>query len=154
MIESFRKEALKNLTAQSALYLLSFWSTQILNYITALTIIFTGYYPYYIHISGLCSSSFQGVVLLLVYFRLEAKTSSAKTGIETCEATRDSAQIQQNDSGDIRLTVADIRETARAERKPVKYSFNIFDGTPDESSPWAKFLNPGDESEDEYENDY
>jgi len=158
MIESFRKEALKNLTAQSALYLLSFWSTQILNYITALTIIFTGYYPYYIHISGLCSSSFQGVVLLLVYFRLEAKTSSAKTGIETCEATRDSAQIQQNDSGDIRLTVADIRETARAERKPVgathKYSFNIFDGTPDESSPWAKFLNPGDDSEDEFENDY
>jgi len=157
MMESFRKKALKKLTAQSAFYLLSFWSTHIMNVITFIFFIITGYYQIHLHILGLCSASFQGVVLLLVYFRLEAMKIDAKTGIENGETTRDNTQIQQIDAGGTRLTVADIRVAAEAERKSVdsslKYSFNIFDGTPDESSPWANFLNPGDDFEDEFKDD-
>jgi len=62
-----------------------------------------------------------------------------------------------------RLTVSDIRlnakrkaeiEDAVAEDDDLlaeSYCFNIFDGTPDEASPWAQFIDPDSDNEDDDE---
>mmetsp|Transcript_32993 Transcript_32993/g.43971 ORF Transcript_32993/g.43971 Transcript_32993/m.43971 type:complete len:440 (-) Transcript_32993:168-1487(-) len=153
MIESFRKRALKDLSAQSGLYLLSFWSTHIIGYVYFSFYLITGKFSDDISILSGCCTSVQGVVLVLVYFRLEAKT--ANRGDVACKVHSAEVERQQGDSGNNKFTVSDIRESARCykPRESIgserKYSFHIFDGEADESSPWAKFLNPDDDSEND-----
>mmetsp|Transcript_35443 Transcript_35443/g.47575 ORF Transcript_35443/g.47575 Transcript_35443/m.47575 type:complete len:437 (+) Transcript_35443:112-1422(+) len=154
LIESLRKRALKNLTAQSGLYLLSFWSTQALGYISFGYHLITGKWSYSLAIAGICCSSFQGVVLMLVYFRLEAKEDA----VAVCDLPEGETEDGQRAKANAKVTVADIREAAkntkpRSWRSSLsssrRYPFNIFDGQVDESSPWAKFLNPDSDSEDD-----
>jgi len=151
-IEEFRKAALKDISAQSGLYLLSFWSTQIVNYVVYVRKIYSSKFSYDLAIAATSFSSIQGVVLMLVYFLLEAKKDvplgAAPLGYQ------DDASSKAN------LTVESIREAAKnvghRRRKSSasassgrRYSFHIFDGEADESSPWAQFLNLDDDSEDD-----
>ena len=55
------------------------------------------------------------------------------------------------------LTVEDIRSSAErtirssaeeTDDRRVSYMFNIFDGAPDEDSPWAKYINQDDDYSD------
>jgi len=156
IIETFRKRVLKDLIAQSSLYLLSFWSTQIFLYISHGYHLITGKDSYDLVIAGVCCSSFQGVVLMLVYFQLEAK----KGDVAVCEGPGGEIRNYQGAKDDTNLSVRDIREAAKRTRNRLrswksslssqrKYSLHIFDGEVDGSSPWAKFLNADDDSEDD-----
>uniref|UniRef100_A0A7S1Z7N8 G-protein coupled receptors family 1 profile domain-containing protein n=1 Tax=Ditylum brightwellii TaxID=49249 RepID=A0A7S1Z7N8_9STRA len=152
VIDKFRKAALKDLSAQSGLYLLSFWSTQIVNYSHFVYDISTGKFSYDLAIAATSFSSIQGVVLMLVYFRLEAK-KDVPLGVILGG--------HQDASFKVNTTVESIREAAKnggqRRRKSAasstssgrRYSFHIFDGEADESSPWAQFLNPDDDSKDD-----
>jgi len=155
MIESYRKRALKNHTAQSGLYLLAFWSTHIIGWFYYFYEIVTGNVSYNLTILSNCCFSFQGVVLMLVYFRLEAKK-----GVADCKVQRGTGESFKGDPNDAKLTVADIRysitqytprENSCSEEH--ECSFNIFDGQTDGSSPWAKFLDPDEDSEDDFKDD-
>jgi len=151
VIESYRKKALKELTAQSALYLFSLWITHILGYMSYGYELATGVFSYDITIVGNCLASFQGVILLFVYFWLEGKKRTV-----VCDPPKDEAGSHQVNFSNAKLTVADIQERAKHYIKSStvpstssRFSFHIFDGEVDESSPWAKFLNPDDYSEDD-----
>eukprot|EP00957_Ditylum_brightwellii_P032193 2440649-Ditylum_brightwellii.AAC.1 len=96
---------------------------------------------------------------MLVYFRLEVK-KDVPLGV--------ALGGHQDTSIKVNTTVENIREAAKnggqrrrkssatARRKSSvtassgrRYSFHIFDGEADESSPWAQFLNPDDDSKDD-----
>mmetsp|Transcript_15532 Transcript_15532/g.22295 ORF Transcript_15532/g.22295 Transcript_15532/m.22295 type:complete len:171 (+) Transcript_15532:642-1154(+) len=108
---------------------------------------------YNLNIVGLAFTSSQGVFLMLVYLRLEGNEATTDD-----DAPEVKVESREGGTGVTKLTVADIREAAmhaklkRTIREPKKYAFSIFDGSVDESSPWAQFLNMDDESEDELEN--
>jgi len=115
-----------------------------------------------------CIFAFQGFVFTVVYFVLQTigrpkidiqpKESQVRTtNITTMSSTASGCRSQQ------RLTVSDIRlnakrkaeiEDAVAEDDDLlaeSYCFNIFDGTPDEASPWAQFIDPDSDNEDDDE---
>ena len=41
-----------------------------------------------------------------------------------------------------------VAESNTVQKRPSQIRFSVFDGSPDETSPWAKFLDP-----DEYDNE-
>jgi len=155
IIETFRKRALKDLTHQSSLYLLSFWSTQIIAYIHYGYHLITGKGSYSLGIVGRCCLAFQGVVLMWVYLQLEAKKGTTEVHEALGVENENNSQGAMDNTN---LTVTNIRKAAKNTKQrssrisfssQEKYSFHIFDGEVDESSPWAKFLNPDDDSEDD-----
>ena len=72
--------------------------------------------------------------------------SSISTNQVTVESIRNSAQRRSTDVED-ELGVDEEKSNEKDVRK--RYTFNIFDGTVDESSPWAKFLNEEYDDDDE-----
>mmetsp|Transcript_36788 Transcript_36788/g.49243 ORF Transcript_36788/g.49243 Transcript_36788/m.49243 type:complete len:403 (+) Transcript_36788:94-1302(+) len=155
IIEEYRRKILKEFTAQSCQYLAFFWTTQIVAFIAYGHRFITNQPNYNLYIVGIVFTASQGLILLFVYLRLEAKKDAELGGAPLGEVKN----LREGAPGDAKVTVADIREAAKhpkqkniREQLKKNYSFSIFDGTVDESSPWAKFLNSDDDSEDELEN--
>merc|ERR1712029_181551 len=89
----------------------------------------------------------QGFILSIVYFALErmGKRSMAEEGLQLVSLASTGTQSQ--------LSVSDIRHNARTKRQAgeddneplLPCTFHIFDGTPGEDSPWAKFFEEEDD---------
>ena len=93
-----------------------------------------------------CLDALQGFIFAMVYFTLQ-RLGTAK--LECVPSSRPGLERQ--------LTVGDIRSSAEKKAKcgseetyhrRENYTFNIFDGTPDEESPRARFIEPTDDCSD------
>lgn len=142
--ESARKNMLQSVTKQMAIYLFSFWFTWIFLLSHVIYRSVTGRILYNFVIFANCIYRLQGFVFASVYFLLD-RVSKVRVSL--------SAEKQSNTGG--HLTVEDIRESARISSERCeseveeshedskghrRIAFNIFDGEPDEDSPWAQFF--------------
>ena len=154
--QAARKEMLNSIRKQITLYLLAFWSTFVLGLASnAYKIITEGSMLYNLHLLATSIFAFQGFLFMVVYFTLE-KIGTPK--VECLPHLQSSKRMTQNS------TVHDIR--TNAERKSVEQHgtgkrgsgsssrrdscvYNIFDGTPDMDSPWAQFIDPDSDNEED-----
>lgn len=147
---SAEKEMMHSIAKQMSLYLFSFWVTCLPGLIHIFYQNKTGEILYWLSTLGNCLFAFQGFVFALVYF------ASQRLGKPTVVSLP--AATPRPGLGRRQPTVRDIRENARlsalnmqiaddSERRGSSSScaFSIFDGTPDEDSPWAKFIDEDDD---------
>jgi hypothetical protein len=155
--ESAKKEMMRNVAKQIYLYLFAFWFTWVFSLISVMYKMVNGHILYNLHIFANVVYPLQGCVFAVVYFSIERmsrlKTSDIfvpKTANSTNQLTvqciRNSAQRSSTDLED-ELGGDEEKSNEKDDRK--RYTFNIFDGTVDESSPWAKFLNEEYDDDDE-----
>ena len=106
----------------------------------------TGKILYELLIFANCLDALQGFVFAMAYFTLQ-RLGTPK--LECVPSSRPGPKRQ--------LTVQDIRSSANKKAKfglgetddtRENYTFNIFDGTPDEDSPWAKYIYQDDDYSD------
>jgi len=92
---------------------------------------------------------------MVVYFTLQ------KMGRKRTKWDYSNNNILSSDKYGHGLTVSDIRSNAQRrsendnedatnseESLEESFNFNVFDGTPDPDSPWARFFDQGDQSDD------
>lgn len=137
---SAQKQMMKSVSVQISVYLFSFWLTWIFSLTHEIYKITTSQLQYGLLILGNCMVASQGFVLAIDYFLLQRL---GRLRVE-CDVTSSRSKQRPED-----LTVEDIRLSVerKAEAgseviddKRESYAFNIFDGVPDEDSPWARFL--------------
>lgn len=151
--ESARKGLLQNAARQMSLYLFSFWFTWVFSLVCgAYQTLSGGAILYNCLIFAHCINASQGFVFAVVYFMLERMGTPQIHSIPSLAS-------EPGRNGTVhptQLTVIDIRVNAMRKSEAClqesteskrSFVFNIFDGVPDEDSPWAKFLNE-DEDED------
>eukprot|EP00579_Thalassiosira_antarctica_P023224 CAMPEP_0201987662 /NCGR_PEP_ID=MMETSP0904-20121228/91915_1 /ASSEMBLY_ACC=CAM_ASM_000553 /TAXON_ID=420261 /ORGANISM="Thalassiosira antarctica, Strain CCMP982" /LENGTH=328 /DNA_ID=CAMNT_0048541783 /DNA_START=183 /DNA_END=1172 /DNA_ORIENTATION=- len=138
--EHARKQMIRSIANQISLYLFSFWFTFVPRMISFVYRILTGNIIYELLIFANCIFALQGFIMAMVYFTLQ-RLGTPKV---ECGPSSSSAGLRRE------ITVQDIRSNV-AERKAkvgseetddrrVSYMFNIFDGAPDEDSPWARYI--------------
>jgi hypothetical protein len=107
-----------------------------------------------------CIYRLQGFVFAVVYFLIERMSRLKTTDLFASSANKPLAAKNQITVDAIRAnaerrltqpTESEVEENNNDRGKNTRYTFNIFDGNPDENSPWAKFLN-GDYEEDASQN--
>ncbi|KAL7540566.1 hypothetical protein ACHAXR_010214 [Thalassiosira sp. AJA248-18] len=160
-----RKELLTSVSRQMSLYLFSFWFTWVFNLAHAAYQTLTGgKILYNLLIFAHCIHSSQGWVFAIVYFTLERMGTPKVECIISPSAQRSPAS-----NGGIRhqLTVEEIRSSAQgrsevgniqdsivsSSRRRSSFVFNIFDGTADPDSPWAKYVDGDYDSVEENGNE-
>ena len=108
--------------------------------------ILTGKILYELNTFANCMAALQGFVFAMVYFALQRLGTSK---VECVPSSRPRIRSE--------LTVEDIRSSAERKLKSgmeetddrrESYTFNIFDGAPDEDSPWARYINQDDDYSD------
>lgn len=141
--QSARKQMMQSVGKQICVYLISFWFTWVFALIHTAFEIFTGELNYGLLILSNCLFASQGIVFAGVYFSLQR---FGKPKIDC--VSQNSMPIQRR----CHLTVLDIRQNAESsnglectETRRESCMFNVFDGEPDEDSPWAKFFQDEDE---------
>jgi len=150
--EKARKEMMHSVFLQVSVYLFSFWFTSVLAISVTLYQVLTGVLIYNLTILGVCLFTLQGFVFMVVYFALQKMGERSKREyLETNALSSRGFQSQ--------LTVSGIRSNAQRRtenptgdttgRLAERFSFNIFDGTPDPDSPWAMFFDQDNDSGDE-----
>ena len=150
--EAFRKQMMQNMYKQVSLYLLSFWFTWMFGAIHFVYKTLSGDPAYGLHIFANCIFAFQGFVMMMVYFTLQ-KMGRPKVDIKQESSFPRPGYTKQ-------LTVQDIRASAAGKSEGMSseviseslkssFNFNIFDGTPNEDSPWAMFIDPDTDNEEE-----
>ncbi|KAL7541198.1 hypothetical protein ACHAWF_006877 [Thalassiosira exigua] len=130
--ETARIRMLKDVGLQTGLYLLSFW----FGYVPYVADFFlrhtTGKLSYGLVITSQCVLSFQGFIIMVIYFVLQRKPEE-KSLIPTRHLGVEAS-----------VTVSRIRANAANPKRPSEsstvFSFRIFDGTPVEDSPWLEYL--------------
>jgi len=170
--ETARREMMQSIYRQISIYLGSFWFIWVPGLISNVYTILTGDMLYNLQIFCNCIFAFQGFVFTVVYFILQTigrpkiniqptESQVRTTNITTMSTSTSGCRSQQ------RLTVSDIRLNAKRKAEiedaavedgvasddllAESYCFNIFDGTPDEASPWAQFIDPDSDNEDDEE---
>mmetsp|Transcript_6857 Transcript_6857/g.11165 ORF Transcript_6857/g.11165 Transcript_6857/m.11165 type:complete len:278 (+) Transcript_6857:2-835(+) len=143
--ENVRKQMMRRIAIQISLYLFSSWFTFVPTLIAFVVKIMTGKSLYNLMIFANCIFALQGFIMAVVYFSLP------RLGTYTLEGVPTTTPGLRDD----RLTcVRDIRKSANEKKTPdppltddmrESYAFNIFDGVPDEDSPWAQFFDEDDE---------
>jgi len=146
MREQARSQMLKSMAIQMSLYLFSFWFGWGPGFGVILYEMITGEILYGLAIFTNCLQAMHGFVFAGVYFTLPILVARKQK----------LSLIEPKSNAPRERTVEDIRADAARETLPdpglaqrrtqrVSYIFNIFDGTPDEDSPWAKFHEVDDE---------
>lgn len=150
MRESSRKQMMRSALVQLSVYLFSFMLTWVLPSILMVRYLITKEVIYDLHILANSLHAIQGLVFAAVYFILQRlgerrvilhlpPNASPTTGQLTVADIRASARMKiEKSSGDI---------NGHSSRESI--SFSIFDGVPDEDSPWAIFINASDEDEED-----
>ncbi len=156
IIEAARKKMLRDVMMQIALYLFSFWGTYVLGLIHFVIQTITGEIPYNLLIVSNALVYSQGFIVMLVYFQLQRMTKNGDSmhrAQEVCEGrNRDTVQtIRTRASSGIGAENV-IQATNRRQSNEVVFS--IFDGTPDETSPWAKYIDQDTLEDDEFVAEY
>lgn len=151
---SARKKMMQDVRKQISLYLVSFWIAYICPLANGFVEIATGSPHTTLMIIGNCLSAFQGSVVAMVYFTLQRMTN-APTQLTALTYTSDIAERRKQ-----HLTVSKIRTTVES-RDPAlgdnleevpqhgSFIFFIFDGTPTDDSPWAKYIDQDDFDDNE-----
>lgn len=151
---SAKKEMMWSVGKQISAYLLSFWLTWIFSLAhAAYQILSSGEILYDLQIFANCMYASQGFVFAFVYFIVDRMGKPKVNCLPSSDAGPGARR---------QLTVMDIRLSAQrkpeispemgsSSRRSNSILFNIFDGVPDEDSPWAKYLNGeyGDDSDEE-----
>mmetsp|Transcript_8886 Transcript_8886/g.16349 ORF Transcript_8886/g.16349 Transcript_8886/m.16349 type:complete len:393 (+) Transcript_8886:88-1266(+) len=140
IIEDARKRMLRDVLLQISLYLLAFWFTYIFNLIQFVVQKITGESPYNFWIFANTINYSQGTILMLVYFQLQRMTNLGVRSLpETpvCQGRNRETDLQAIRS---RASTRMIFDGVDTEQCKERASFSIFDGTPDQSSPWAKYI--------------
>jgi len=167
--ESARREMMSSVAKQISLYLLAFWSTFVLSLIHfAYQIISDGELLYDLLIIANCIFAFQGFIFMIVYFELERiGTPKVEPFLQSERLTQGMSVTGERTSRLVNgqhPTVRDIRSNAKrktedgvdeviSSRRRSSLVFNIFDGTPDAESPWAQFIDPDSDDDEESDND-
>ena len=128
-------------------YISAFWFTYLCSLIYFVHLTKTGEVIYNLLIVAVCTFACQGLILTLVYFGLE-KISTPKE-VTNLQNNLSIVQARGPTVKDIRANVQakEVEEDGgdgtrmRSSRRMRRSStFSIFDGKPDEDSPWAQFL--------------
>lgn len=149
VMESARKSMLRDTVIQICRYLFSFWITYIFSVAQVLLNLSTGQMHYNLTILANILYLSQGFIMAVVYFQPQ-KISLRKVQVNPlpCEHLKNDAagRLKKHQ------TVVDIRANAEASsskgsdkslsddvvERPIRFS--IFDGTPDDDSPWAMYF--------------
>mmetsp|Transcript_8981 Transcript_8981/g.20253 ORF Transcript_8981/g.20253 Transcript_8981/m.20253 type:complete len:399 (-) Transcript_8981:112-1308(-) len=142
--ELARKQMMANIQHQIYVYLFSFWFTYACTLIDAIHLALTGEILYNLHILADCIFASQGFVLTIVYFTLQ-RMSTPKV-VDDLHSNPSSSPRRGPSVVDIRKNVEAKENGAISSRR--SSTFSIFDGTPDQDSPWAQFFD-----EDDYDDD-
>ena len=151
---SAQKKMMHSIIKQMSLYLFSFWITWLTGLADQVYRQITGERIYWLATLEDCLLALQGFLLAVVYFTLQ-RMGKPKVISLPVATPRPGPRGRQ-------LTVQDIRDSVRlsslnnlqstvevgsdGDERRESYVFNIFDGAPDETSPWARFID-GDEDE-------
>ena len=162
--ESAKREMMQSIYLQISVYLFSFWSIWVPGLINNVYTVLTGEMIPNLQIFANCIFAFQGFVFTSVYFALQRM---GRPNIAKVECIRTTNATSSSYTGHLRrsLTVSDIRLNAKRKDDSKQgvgqdittdngdlaesYRFNIFDGTPDETSPWAQYIDQDELSDDE-----
>ena len=147
--EDARRQMMQHIAIQIFLYLFSFWLTVLPGLISvAYQILYRTTLPN-LQMFANCVYSLQGFIITIVYFVLQ------RFGTPNVERVTSSTPGHRGRQ----LTVLDVRSNAAKAAKSdsevlngrresairCESIFNIFDGVPDEDSPWAKYIHQEDE---------
>jgi hypothetical protein len=142
IVQKARTQRYKEVVRQSGLYMISFWLGYILLYISTLVSLITGIFDYDWMIACFCLNACQGFMTTAIYFALQRKSRKEIEGIAPGHGRSVMRKFYP--------TVSVIRSNAARKTEDVlpcepsmirnEYSFNIFDGCPDENSPWLAYL--------------
>jgi hypothetical protein len=150
--ESAKKEMMQSVAKQICSYLFAFWFTWMLSLIHVVYRMVNFHIIYNMLIVANVVYRLRGCVFAVVYFSIErmsrlktsnilvSKTSNVE-GQLTVEAIRNSAQRRSTDLGSEELE-GDGENSE--ENGNARFSFNIFDGTVDESSPKVSYEDESD----------
>lgn len=150
--ESAKKEMMQSVAKQICSYLFAFWFTWMLSLIHVVYRMVNFHIIYNMLIVANVVYRLRGCVFAVVYFSIErmsrlktsnilvSKTSNVE-GQLTVEAIRNSAQRRSTDLGSDELE-GDGENSE--ENGNARFSFNIFDGTVDESSPKVSYEDESD----------
>ena len=160
--ESMRKHIVQSVYLQITLYLFSFWLTFIFGLIHMGYQLITGEMQINLLIFSNCIFAFQGFIFMIVYFSLHKMGRPDVEWIQQHNIRARRPRLNRD------LTVKDIRLNVQRKRENSEdmmqqqdvlaesFNFNIFDGCPDEDSPWARFIDTeeiDDEDEEKYNRD-
>lgn len=137
--ESARRQTMRTVARQISVYLFAFWSTWVFGMIQqAYRILTGGKVLYDLLVLAQCLYASQGFVLAASYFALRRLGR-----VQRATYVRQSDVVQGVTVSDIRLNAESrANESETLDNSTKSYDFNIFDGVPDEDSPWAKFIDP------------
>lgn len=143
--EQAQKELMKSILVQISVYLFSFWFTFAPTLVNIVYQILTREIHYELTIFANCVFALQGLIMAVVYFLLQ-RMGSSKVAIIELVPSQPRRELSEGQG----LTVTDIRKSVmrqddndgekRVSDRRESYIFNIFDGEPDEDSPWARFI--------------
>jgi len=141
MREQARSQMLKSMAIQMSIYLFPFWFVLVPNFGVLLYETITGKFLYRLDIFFSCLQTMHGFVLARVYFTLPILVARQQKlpSPESTSNTRSERTVEDIRADAAREPPLDS-ESAQGNTKKVSFVFNIFDGTPDEDSPWAAFL--------------
>mmetsp|Transcript_34687 Transcript_34687/g.60986 ORF Transcript_34687/g.60986 Transcript_34687/m.60986 type:complete len:251 (-) Transcript_34687:116-868(-) len=145
--EHARKQMIRSIANQISLYLFSFWFTFVPRMISFVYRILTGNIIYELLIFANCIFALQGFIMAMVYFTLQRLgTPKVECGPSSSAGLRREITVH-----DIRSSVAERKAKVGSEEtddRRESYIFNIFDGAPDEDSPWARYIVQDDDYSD------
>jgi hypothetical protein len=151
---SARKQMMQDVRKQISLYLISFWITYICPLANAVIEKATGSPDTTLLIVGNCLSALQGCIVTMVYFTLQ-RMSNASMQLNALACADDVVERRKK-----HLTVSKIRTTVESKDQAMvdnheevpqgaSFIFSIFDGTPTDDSPWAKYIDQDDFDDNE-----
>ncbi len=142
IVAKARTQRFNEVVRQSGLYMISCWLCYVPMCIQSLVWITSGMIYYNLAIVSLCLCSCQGIVITVIYFALQRKSKQEIKDI--IPGRRPLANANHETVSMIRANAA-ARPTTRSSLRGAstsrkEFSFNIFDGCPDEDSPWAAYF--------------
>jgi hypothetical protein len=149
IVQKARTQRYKDVVRQLGLYMVSFWLGYILLYIVTFVWIVSGVFSYDWIIACFCLNACQGFMTTVIYFALQRKSRKEIEGIVPGRG-RSAGRMLHPTVSVIRKNAARTTDGVQpSEPSKHEYSFNIFDGCPDENSPWLAYLNEDDDDMDE-----
>ncbi|KAL9186397.1 hypothetical protein ACHAXT_005635 [Thalassiosira profunda] len=148
---SAKKIMWKSVARQVALYLLSFWGTFLPTCIHFAYKTITGLPIYNLHIFANCIFSLQGFIMAAVYFLLERMGRRQQVYCLPTTASSSAGPRRELTVKDIRLSAMSKSQNGCSDvegEEAYHFNMNIFCGTPDPNSPWAKYIEREDPSTD------
>ena len=140
IVETVRRRRLVEAAIQTGLYIFTFWFGYLPLVVESIVRKVSGELNYDLIIASRCIFAFQGALLLAIYLALSRINRSARLSV---------AHLGESTPSCDEITVSKIRANAERKRRMSAHSsvsnrsafrFSIFDGTPADDSPWARYF--------------